>query len=237
MAGQTQPFHRQLQIRTRCQSFASATILAAFGVIAGFISFILVDPVYAFIWSEWASLGNLLGGYGVQPGMGVVALAYIWWKDDYNPLDRIRTPTTEGIGWIVFGVLGYEIAVRGVTRLLPIFGLTHEGHNGEAATWQILVEQPELIIPGLVIMFVIMAPLEELLYRGVIHETLTGALGSRGRVLVSALLFGGIHVFLSGGFVSLLFTSIFGLILGAAYERTENLAVPILTHAGFWLVF
>jgi membrane protease YdiL (CAAX protease family) len=78
--------------------------------------------------------------------------------------------------------------------------------------------------------------MEEFLYRGVVHDVLEPVLGPLGRVLVGALLFGGMHVFLSGGVVSLLFTSIFGAILGAAYERTENLAVPIIAHAGHWLL-
>ena len=67
------------------------------------------------------------------------------------------------MGWIVFGVVGYEIVVRAVTPLLSLIGLSHERHSGEVATWRMFVEMPELIVPGLVILFVIMAPLEEFL--------------------------------------------------------------------------
>ena len=86
-------------------------------------------------------------------------------------------------------------------------------------------------------MFVIMAPMEEALYRGVVHDILEPALGSLGRVLVGGFLFGAIHLFFSGGLASLLLTSIFGVLLAAGYERTNNLVVPIMAHAGYWLMF
>lgn len=145
-------------------------------------------------------------------------------------------PSVKEGGWIAFGIIGYEVGVRAITPLLSLVGLSHGGHSGEVATWRVFLDQPELIVPGLTIMFVLMTPMEELLYRGVIHETLTGALGSRGRVLVSGLLFGGIHLFLSSGVVSVITTAIFGFLLGASYERTSNLAVPIMIHAGYWML-
>jgi hypothetical protein len=79
--------------------------------------------------------------------------------------------------------------------------------------------------------------MEEILYRGVVHDTLEPAIGSPGRVLVGGLLFGGMHLFLSGGVVSLLLTSIFGFLVAGGYERTKNLTVPIMAHAGHWLMF
>jgi hypothetical protein len=86
-------------------------------------------------------------------------------------------------------------------------------------------------------MFAVMAPMEEILYRGVVHDALEPAIGSLGRVLVGGLLFGGMHLFLSGGIVSLLLTSILGVLAAGSYEQTQNLTVPIMAHAGHWLMF
>ena len=174
--------------------------------------------------------------YIVQPGFGLVAACYIWWRDDYNLLDRIQMPSIEGIAWIGFVPIGYEIAVRAVTPVLLMLGLSHGTHGG-TATWRVFLDHPEIIIPGLVIMFAVMAPMEEILYRGVIHDALEPAIGSPGRVLIGGLLFGGIHLFLSGGIVSILLTSILGVFAASAYERTKNLTVPIMAHAGYWLMF
>ncbi len=124
-----------------------------------------------------------------------------------------------------------------MTPILPLIGLSHSAHGDTTAKWRVFFDNPEIIVPGLVVMFVIMAPMEEALYRGVVHDVLEPALGSLGRVLVGGFLFGAIHLFLSGGLASLLLTSIFGVLLAAGYERTNNLVVPIIAHAGYWLMF
>ena len=217
-------------------SVGSAGVLTALGVIAAFASVIVVDPLFGTIRTEWEPFGELLQNYIVQPGFGLIAACYIWRRDDYNPLDRIQTPSVEGIAWIGLIPIGYEMAVRVVTPLLPILGLSHGAHDG-TATWQVLLQHPEIIVPGLVIMFGVMAPMEEILYRGIVHDALEPAIGSPGRVVIGGLLFGVMHLFLSGGIVSMLLTSIFGVLAASAYERSKNLTVPIMAHAGHWLVF
>ncbi|ESP89700.1 CPBP family intramembrane glutamic endopeptidase [Candidatus Halobonum tyrrellensis] len=210
----------------------------ALSVVAGFVSIVVVDPLYAIVETEWTLFGELIGSYVVQPGFGLVAAGYIWWCDDYDPLDRIRTPSVEGAAWIGLGVVGYEVAVRAVTPILPLVGLSHGAHSGGTAKWRVFLNQPEILVPGLVVLFVVMAPMEEVLYRGVVHDALEPALESSGRVLVGGFLFGVMHLLIStGGIVSILFTSFFGILLAAGYERTENLTVPIMAHAGYWLVF
>ena len=223
-------------VREVSLSVGSAVALTALGVIAALASAIVVNPLFGTIGTEWELLGELLEGYIVQPGFGLVVACYIWWCDDYNPLDRIRMPSAEGIAWIGFIPIGYETAVRAVTPVLQMVGLSHSTHGG-TAKWQVLSEHPEIIVPGLVIMFAIMAPMEETLYRGVVHDALEPAIGSPGRVLIGGLLFGGIHLFFSGGIVSILLTSILGVLAAGAYERTKNLTVPIMAHAGYWLMF
>jgi membrane protease YdiL (CAAX protease family) len=56
-------------------------------------------------------------------------------------------------------------------------------------------------------------------------------------VVIGGVLFGAVHLLLSGGLTSMVFATTFGFILAAGYERTENLTVPIIAHAGYWLVF
>jgi len=224
-------------VREVSRSVGGAAALTALGVMAAFASIVVIDPLFGTVEAEWTLLGELLNNYIVQPGFGLVAACYIWWRDDYNPLERIQVPSFEGVAWIGLGVIGYELAVRAVTPILPLIGLSHSAHGDTTAKWRVFFDNPEIIVPGLVVMFVIMAPMEEALYRGVVHDVLEPALGSLGRVLVGGFLFGAIHLFLSGGLASLLLTSIFGVLLAAGYERTNNLVVPIIAHAGYWLMF
>ena len=223
-------------VREVSRGVGGAVALAALGVMAAFASVVVVDPLFAIIEAEWTLFRELLDNFIVQPGFGLVAACYIWWRDDYNPLDRIQMPSLEGVAWIGLTPIWYEMAVRAVTPALPLIGLSHGPHSG-TVTGRVFLDHPEIIVPGLVVMFVVMAPMEEILYRGVVHDALEPAIGSPGRVLVGGLLFGGMHLFLSGGVVSLLLTSIFGFLVAGGYERTKNLIVPIMAHAGHWLMF
>jgi len=222
-------------VREMSRSVGSAVGLAALGVIAAFVSIVAVNPLFAIIEAEWTLFAELLDNYIIQPGFGLVAACYIWWRDDYTPLDRIQTPSAEGVAWIGLIPVGYEVAVRAVTPVLPMIGLSHGAHSGMMKV-NVFLDHPEIIVPGLVVMFVVMAPMEEILYRGVVHDALEPAIGSPGRVLVGGLLFGGMHLFLSGGIVSMLLTSILGVLAAGAYERTQNLTVPIMAHASYWLI-
>jgi CAAX amino terminal protease family. len=184
------------------RSVAGTVALAALGVIAAVVSAFLVSSLATILETEWPLLGEFLGLYVVQPGFGLVAAVYIWRSDDYNPLDRIQMPSLQGVAWIGIGAVGYQLAVRAVTPILPMVGLSHGPHTGTTAKWRVFLDQPEIIVPALVIMFVIMAPMEEILYRGVIHDALDPAIGSAGRVLVGGLLFGGMHFVFGGGYLT-----------------------------------
>lgn len=228
--------HRIPALWDRSQTVIRAAILAGLGVSCAFASIIVMSPIYAEIATIRGGFGSLLSSYAVQPGFGLVALGYVRWRGDFHVMERIQKPSAEGIGWVVAGMVGYQLSVNSITRLLPVVGLSHGGHSGGASKWRVFLEQPELAVPGLAIMFLVMAPMEELLFRGVIHDTLEDAFEAPGRVVIGALLFGGMHFFLSGGLVSVIVTFCGGLLWGAGYERTKNLSVPMLAHAGYWLL-
>ena len=236
MGSQTDAIRHRPGIRELSQNIAGAVALMVLGVVAGLASASVVSPLYATIGTEWPAFGELLNGNLVQPGFGLVAAGYIWWRGDYNPFDRIQTPSIEGVAWIGLTPIVYELTSRVVTPLLPMIGLSNSAHSGGTMKWRVFLEEPELIVPGLIVMFVILAPMEELLYRGVVHDTLGRTIGAPSRVLLSGLLFGGMHL-IYGGLASVLLTTTFGLLAAASYERTENLVVPIMAHAGYWFFF
>jgi membrane protease YdiL (CAAX protease family) len=80
---------------------------------------------------------------------------------------------------------------------------------------------------------VIVAPLtEELFFRGILYRTLKSLLGAGPAILVTSLAFGLAHLNLLA-FGPLFALSVFLII---SYEKTGNLAVPILYHAMFNLL-
>ncbi|MGB0514543.1 MAG: lysostaphin resistance A-like protein [Wenzhouxiangellaceae bacterium] len=68
---------------------------------------------------------------------------------------------------------------------------------------------------------------EELLFRGVIQHGLTGPLGPAPALVAASLLFGLAHAVSRAYFIT---TLLIGLYLGALYQITDNLLVPILVH-------
>ncbi len=69
---------------------------------------------------------------------------------------------------------------------------------------------------------------EEVLFRGLLQEGLTGWIGVGGALVVASVLFGLVH------WVTRLYAvlaALVGCYLGALYLMTGNLAVPILVHA------
>jgi hypothetical protein len=103
--------------------------------------------------------------------------------------------------------------------------------------WRVFTTQPELAVPTMVVLFLVMAPMEEALYRGVAHHVLTDGLGTAGPVTVGGVLFDGMDVPVSGGVVSPVFMTVFALLAGVAHRRTDTLVVPVEMHAGYWPLF
>lgn len=75
----------------------------------------------------------------------------------------------------------------------------------------------------------VVAPVEELLFRGLLQGTLVERFGQTPGVLVAAIVYGAVHA--SGGAVGAAFAGGFGLLLGVLYARSESLALVTVVHA------
>ncbi|MFP4189252.1 MAG: CPBP family intramembrane glutamic endopeptidase, partial [Halobacteriales archaeon] len=128
-------------------------------------------------------------------------------------------------------------AVIGVTVVLESLGQQAADH----ATTQQIESDPMLALYMIPLALFVIGPCEELLFRGVIQTKLTESFGARGGVLVASVVFSAVHVpsygGLSAGLNQLMITLgvLFALaiILGAIYEMTDNLVVPVVAH-GFY---
>jgi hypothetical protein len=60
MQAQTDGTRLRPRVQARFQSVAIAGALAAFGVIAGFVSLFVPDPVFAVVEAEWRLFGQLM---------------------------------------------------------------------------------------------------------------------------------------------------------------------------------
>lgn len=71
---------------------------------------------------------------------------------------------------------------------------------------------------------------EEMLFRGVLQAWLSGPLGAWGAVVVAGAAFGAVHWITP---LYALAATLMGIYLGALWLATDNLLVPMLTHAWY----
>lgn len=86
------------------------------------------------------------------------------------------------------------------------------------------------------ISLLLVAPGEELIFRGVVQGLFRRAYGPVPAILITSALFGVAHYLAlsgSGKLVYVAVAAILGLVLGTVYELSDNLVVPTLAH-GVW---
>ncbi len=166
-------------------------------------------------------------------GFIAVGLGYLRWRDDAADLFDVGLPSLRDIGWALLGLVGLFILLNVLAAVIAWLGL-QVADNAAIIAGR---EQPILLLYLLAVTVFFTAPAEELIFRGLVQGLFRRAYGPIGGVLLASALFGVAHyVALGGGgskAVYVLIAGALGLLLGAAYEKTENLVVPILIHAGY----
>jgi len=168
-------------------------------------------------------------------GMGVLGGLYLWWRGDIALFD-VGVPDLRDVATTVVGFVVLFVAASALTVVIGLLGV-------ESATNEV-VEQgqrnPRIFLYMIPITILLVAPAEELIFRGIVQGLFRGAYGVVPAVVLASALFGVAHwLALTGGGSRLTYVAIaavLGLVLGVAYEYSENLAVPVVIH-GLWNAF
>lgn len=177
----------------------------------------------------------------LQFGFLLFALGYVAVRGTPRRYVKLRRPTRRDAGWIVAIPLALALLGTGFDPVLASVGLLPGGAGADGFPVDVLA-RPWLWPVVFVAWFLLAAPGEELLFRGVIQGRLGETFDAARAVGLAAVLFALAHVLL--GFVTgradgaiaanAVETFASGLVFGAAYERTDNLVVPAVAHAGLW---
>lgn len=229
----------KLPNRSAVRAVASALGLSLAGLIVGIVAITLFSIV-----KEMSGIaGTQLGAEtsGIQFGFAAVGLVFLVVADDPRRYVQLRWPTIEDLVWM----LAIPIMVSLIGLIWQLLFLS-SGHHEASSILEVGVgfaEQPILWLCAIGLFFLITAPAEELLYRGVIQGRVRPHLGTAGTVAVGAVAFGLMHAIpgLLQGFDAAILAfvttgGVGGLLWGIAYERTQNLAVTAVTHAMGWVV-
>ncbi|MFW6304970.1 MAG: CPBP family intramembrane glutamic endopeptidase, partial [Candidatus Saliniplasma sp.] len=170
-----------------------------------------------------------IGGAAVfgQIGFLLVAYFYIDRREINIPL---KIPSKSDLLYIGGGTTITLITSIGVSQIFLYFDLMPDSVIDEMAQ-----RSPIILIVLAVLSVVLIAPAEELLFRGAIQGKLREHFQPFPAIAGASILFGSLHLLnYTGGIISIIMSSllimIIGGMIGVLYERTENLTVPILVH-------
>jgi membrane protease YdiL (CAAX protease family) len=163
-----------------------------------------------------------------------VSYAYFRYKGrSLREFIPVSVPTLREVVVILGAWIGAFVLVVFTAGLIVGLSGTEPASNqaGETAA-----QNPEFIPFLIPLVFLLNAPGEELLFRGVIQGLFRERFGPVAAILLATSMFAPIHIFaLAGGVQAVLVTitllSIPSIVFGATYEYTDNFLVPTLVHA------
>ncbi|MFB6281174.1 MAG: lysostaphin resistance A-like protein [Haloferacaceae archaeon] len=181
------------------------------------------------------SMGVEIGLTVVQfLGFGIGLGAYLHVADDWDLVsEHVRWPSRRDAGYAVAGLAVLLGAAAAVGQLLSALGV-EVAQNQAVAIGR---ENPAFFLYMIPVSVLLVGPMEELIFRGTVQGLLRRAWGPAAAVVVASALFGVVHwVALLGTGSKVSYVAIaaaLGLILGAVYELSDNLAVPAAVHGAY----
>lgn len=208
---------------------AVAVLLTGAALIASLLIGVLVLLPAIFLGMDVFSLPVIVAAF-ITGQLGFFGVGF-WYARRYNLRVHILIPTQQALVYTLGSVIIALIIAPGAGFILQELGVLPESVIEDVATTNPLFL---LILAGLSVILV--APVEEYLFRGVIQGRLRQAFGPVGAILGAGVLFGLVHFLNFIGsptqiLVGVLFITIIGTVFGTVYELTNNLTVPILGQA------
>lgn len=149
---------------------------------------------------------------------------------DQRDLVPVSRPSLRRLGVIVAAAVGLYTLQIGVLFALREIGIRTGQNPATMAAGDPIVYYTAMIVVSILVV----GPVEELLFRGVIQGGLRRAFGPVAAIALASVMFGFLHAGVEGTMVETLayigVAVILGAVLGLLYEWTDNLIVPALTH-------
>lgn len=201
-------------------------LLAASAVTAPIVAFAVRLGLVAPDTTAWQLLQTVVQFTGFLSA----ALGYLALTDQWDLL-RYSRPTLREGGVVVVAAAGLLALQYGSLFALSRVGLT-TGQNQAVVP---VGDPVSYYLAMILVSILVVGPVEEVLFRGVVQGGLRRAFAAVPSILVASGLFGVIHLVGVQGtgaerWAYVAIAAGLGCILGSLYERTENLLVPGLAH-------
>ena len=209
----------------------AVSTLGALAVVEGFRT---LQPALGL--GESFALTFVVGGTLATLWLAVVGAAYVRVRPVQVHYD-LRWPTVGDLPWLVGGLAAIVVASVLIEVVGGLLGAGTATNISSAAA----VENPVVIYTAFIVVnLVLIAPVEEFLFRGVVQGRLRESFGPVAAITITALGFGLAHVpsYWFGGsdllsvavWAALLSIAATGAVMGWVYERTGSLLVASLLH-------
>ncbi|MEF8873625.1 MAG: type II CAAX endopeptidase family protein [Candidatus Thermoplasmatota archaeon] len=202
------------------------TILAfLFSLFLGFVFALLLIPLGYEPDSTFTLVGITIVS---QLGFLILAYIYIRRRDLDIPLE---IPSRSDLTYTGGGIVLTLITALGLSQILSYLDL-----GSQSSIEKIAETNPLFLLALAVLSLILIAPSEELLFRGAVQGRLRERFEAFPSIVTASLLFGSLHLLnYNGAIIPIILTTlvivVIGGILGILYERTDNLVVPILVHS------
>ena len=189
-----------------------------------------------------ASIAFVVGAVaGYLPGFIGLGVWYLrrrgFDRDRITSYIGIRRPTFRQLGlvvgaWVVI-LIGMAV-VGGIGQLLiDLLGLGDA--QAEQQSTELLAGSPELVVGAILMMFLVVGPAEEFLFRGIVQGRLRERLSRVPAIAIASVFFALIHApgfvgSVQGVVLGLAVLTVGGTVFGAVYEYTQNIVVVSLLH-------
>lgn len=221
---------------SRFRSVASAIGLTYGSYVAGAIVIVAVATVVGLFGVDLASrpaLRLVVSTFFLQGvTFGGIAVLYLKGRDLGFGFVPVRLPDKRDGAVIVGG----SIAILGLlfvaSSVITALGL----NSAQNQIVEVGRQNPSVFLLLIPLQFLLVGPGEELLFRGLVQGTLRESLHPARAIVLASALFASIHLFSLSGDGKLVYIGIafvLALVLGVAYEYTDNLVVPAVIHGTY----
>jgi len=235
--------HNQSDVQPRTADSQRRAILVALGLLfAAAIPPLALVEGFKLVQTQFGYGGDLAityigGGLLATIAIGLIGVAYHRVRPVTVHVPR-WLPTLRESGWIVAGIVISFVAAILIGIGIQSLNAIPPTHFAAAAA----AERPVLIY-GLAIVaaLFIIGPIEEYFYRGIVQGRLREQMGPVAAISIVSVGFalghvpsywiGGSDLLSLGVFFALLSIAVTSVVLGAIYERTQNLVVVIVIHS------
>lgn len=231
---------RQILARgSRVRLVAVCFGLALAGILTGgAILLVLGVVLFGVLGVPVTPLGQLALSLVAIQGLGFPLVAILYFRYRGRSLRSfvpVSLPSIRELGISVGAWIAALVAVPVVASVVIAIANEPPASNAASETAQ---QNPEIIPLLIPLVFLLNAPGEELLFRGVLQGLLAERFSPWAAILLATAAFAPLHITaLVGGstaaFLTIVIISVPSIIFGAVYELTDNLVVPSLVHGLF----